>query len=131
MTFQNWDELLKFCEVFTKWPPVVLFLAFLFRGVIARKLGNIQSIKVKETEIVFKRLRIIAQNTTPELLKQFILTVRPASLTASETEAEDDTDADEEEPDESEVDDINTGNDAEAERVQLEQILRDLQDNAE
>ena len=78
MTFKDWDECLNFLEVLTKWPPVILYLAFLFRGAIARKLSGLEKIKVKETEIIFralKELKNAAQEANPVLAQQLLLNV--------------------------------------------------------
>ena len=83
MTFKDWDKCLKFLEVLTKWPSVILYLAFLFRGAIAKKLSGLEKIKVKETEIIFRTLTVlkkVAQKSSPELVQQYILNVPTAVI---------------------------------------------------
>ena len=71
MTFKDWDECLKFLEVLTKWPPIVLMIALVFRSAIAKKIAEIEKITVKEkAEVAFKtlaKLKKVAAETSPEL----------------------------------------------------------------
>ena len=128
MTFKDWDELLKFLVVLTKWPPIVLLIALVFRNAIAKKISGLEKIKVKETEIVFralKELRKVAQESKPELVRQILLNVPLVSLAeggeANKPEAggqaEEKSKASQEDEDDA----------LEAEKVDLEQLLASLE----
>ena len=84
MTFKDWDECLKFLDVLTKWPLVVLYLALLFRGAIARKLSGLEKIKVKEIELIFGTLKKVAAKSSPAFFRQFVLKLQLDALLQAE-----------------------------------------------
>lgn len=130
MTYQAWDEVLKFIDALTKWPVVVLYLALLFQHVIAKKLSGLEKVKVKETEVTFSVLKKIAAGNTPNFLKEFILKVRPAALVDGEADADEEDiseDGKSEDASPEEVDEDSQGSaDTDNERVDLEQVQREL-----
>lgn len=141
MTFKDWDECLKFLVVLTKWPPIVLLIALVFRNAIAKKLADLKQITIKEkAEIVFEalgELKKVAAKTSPKLFQQFVLKLPPSAITNGEAEADDDIkNRDEKEADTKEiqgedVDDEGTNESAEANRVELEKQLKSLTDKRE
>jgi len=130
VTIQDWDEVLKFVEALTKWPVVVLYLALLFRPTIARKLSGLEKIKFKEGEIIFSGLKRIAAENTPNFLKEFILKVRPAAFVEGESDASEGSVSGKSKNEDNlpeEVDeDSRTDMDADNERVELEEVQKEL-----
>ncbi len=141
MTFKDWDEALKFLVVLTKWPPIALLIALVFRSAIAKKLADLKQITIKEkAEIVFEalgELKKVAAKTSPKLFQQFVLKLPHSAITNGEAEADDDIkdkdakEADAKEIQDEDVDDDGTQESAEADRMELEKQLKSLTDKRE
>ncbi len=140
MTFKDWDECLKFLVALTKWPPIVLLIALVFRNAIAKKLADLKQITIKEkAEIVFEalgELKKVAAKTSPKLFQQFVLKLPQSAITDGESEADDglkdkDEEADTKETQDQDVDDEGTNESAEADRAELEKQLKSLTDKRE
>ena len=141
MTFKDWDEALKFLVVLTKWPPIVLLIALIFRRAIASKIASLKQITIKEkAEIVFEalgELKKVAAKTSPKLFQQFVLKLPHSAITEGEAEADDDTkdkdaeEADTKETQDQDVDDEGADESAEADRVELETQLKSLTNKRE
>ena len=129
MTFKDWDEVLKFLVVLTKWPPIVLLIALVFRSTIAKKLADLKQITIKEkAEIVFEalgELKKVAEKTSPKLFQQFVLKLPHSAITDGEAEA-DTKETQDQDVDDEDVDDEGTDASAEADRVELEKQLKSL-----
>lgn len=126
MTFKDWDEGLKYLEALTKWPPVILYLALLFRKAIAEKLSGLESVKVKDFEVIFSVLKkVAAESKNPAFVQQLVLKLLPDSLTKGEPKSdkpEADKSSDEEgEGVEEESEDQNA---LETEREEIERTIR-------
>ena len=126
MTFKDWDEALKFLVVLTKWPPIVLLIALVFRSAIAKKLADLKQITIKEkADIVFKtlgELKTVAAKTSPELFQQFVLKLPQSAITDGEADTK-----------ETRSEDVDEGTDesVEADRVELEKQLKSLTEKRE
>ncbi len=133
MTFQDWDECLKFLEVLTKWPPIVLLIALVFRSAIAKKLADLKKITIKEkTEIAFEtlvKLKKVAAETSPELFQQFVLNIPHSVITEGEAGADDKAGkvSGGEETRAEDVDEDGNDESAETDRVELDNQLKELE----